>query len=610
LYEISTNSRSDVLGLAGFVNWLEQLETKEVTILRGQWGDPLQVRKPSHLILLGDYLELWDASDAAIEVSSRGLWNSLEKLTCEKIYVVGNHDFASTQTLGRFPQGASSIEILPNTYPEKMNEKAEWWKIGNANYLLLHGHQFDQSFRYSRRGWMLVSYFRDGAEAFRLWSRVLVIAAIVSSILSWFLPILLSLPLTLFLAGALPRIILAFARPVWNHFAPRYQPIKALKGFVEWWKSFISRSQVPSGQLCVVYGHTHLMDVFDSSEAEEATGTKLPEQLTLINIPSWVLDTREEYQEILRDVSLYIDSNGFHLLGWDWRKLQPFYIPTDVAKRLATGTKLDEQTAQSLATIGWPEKLLNKLKEPPRILVQNYPINRPVVSALDFIDSRLKSDETGSDYYEVAEQDHPEHMVYNQSQYLLSVAFKLLGKESLAQSIRRKHNPDEPDNDPNRKEHKAKDRFCVLEGDTREFYLAGQDDAENSDEIALLALYWLNIKDPILGNRVSRSKVDKLWKKLLPRYDPVKGILAMDKADRDVAQRQGFEELYPVYKVALFAILAKNMKDMQTLDSVREKLRMWQHSGGGWETDRTADSKPIGVANLETTALAILALAD
>jgi UDP-2,3-diacylglucosamine pyrophosphatase LpxH len=376
LYGIRTNSRSDVLGLAGFVNWLEQLETKEVTILRGQWGDPLQVRKPSHLILLGDYLELWDASDAAIELSSRGIWNSLENLTCEKIYVVGNHDFASTQTLGRFPQGTGSIEILPDTYPQRMNAKTEWLKIGNTNYLLLHGHQFDQSFRYSRRGWMLVSYLRDGAEAFRLWSWILVMAAIVSSILSWFSPLFWSLTLSLFLAGALPRIILAFARPFWNHFAPRYQPIKALKGFVEWWKGFIGGSQVPSGQLCVIYGHTHLMDVFDSSEAEEATGTKLPEQLTLINIPSWVLDTRGEYQKILRDVSLYIDSNGFHLLGWDWRKLQSFYVPIDVAKRIAAGIRIDEGTVQNLMGLGWPEKLLAKIRDPPKILAQNYPVAR------------------------------------------------------------------------------------------------------------------------------------------------------------------------------------------------------------------------------------------
>jgi len=108
-YGLRNDSQSDALGVAGFVNWLGKLESKSAKVIRGDWGDPLEIRKPSHLILLGDYLELWDASDAAVEVSGRGIWNTMEKLTCEKIYLVGNHDFSSSQITGRFPQGASSI---------------------------------------------------------------------------------------------------------------------------------------------------------------------------------------------------------------------------------------------------------------------------------------------------------------------------------------------------------------------------------------------------------------------------------------------------------------------------------------------------------------------
>jgi hypothetical protein len=413
---------------------------------------------------------------------------------------------------------------------------------------------------------------------------------------------LLTLAAALFLAGALPRVILTVARPLWNKsFATRYLPAKALKGFVEWWKSIARKSQIPTERLCVVYGHTHLIDIVNSSEVQQVAEEQLPEQLTLLNIPSWVADIREEYQKILRDVALYIDSSGFHLLGWDWRKHQPFYIPIDVARRIAAGTRIDERIVQSLMSIGWPEKLLAKITEPPKLLALNYPINRPNLSALNFIDS-LRVDEERSEYFEVAEEYHSEHRVYNQSQYLLSAMFKLLGKENLSQAIRRKHDPSEPDNDPTRQSHKAGDRFCVLEGNTEPFYLAGHTDAENNDEIALLALYWLDKKHPVL-EWWYRKKADRLWKKLLDRFIQEKGVLQMDTADRR-------KQLYPVYKVALFGILAKRMKQTQILATVKEKLKEWQHSGGGWETDRRLDLAADGVANIETTALVILALAD
>lgn len=75
----------------------------------------------------------------------------------------------------------------------------------------------------------------------------------------------------------------------------------------------------------------------------------------------------------------------------------------------------------------------------------------------------------------------------------------------------------------------------------------------------------------------------------------------MDKADLE-------RNLYPVYKVALFGILAKQMDDASIVREVQANLRKWQHQAGGWETDRTINLKADGVANIETTALSILAL--
>jgi hypothetical protein len=228
-----------------------------------------------------------------------------------------------------------------------------------------------------------------------------------------------------------------------------------------------------------------------------------------------------------------------------------------------------------------------------------------VEKAARFLDS-LRTDERRTDFYEVAEPEHSEHRVYSQSQYLLSILLKRLGSEEYSRNIRGKHLAGEVDNDPTRSGHTANDRFCVLEDDTKPFYLSNQKDAETNDEIALLALYWLNKKVPILGNSLYRRNADRLYEKLRARFDTVRGVLEMDRADRMRQPRP----LYPVYKIALLGILAKRMKDMATLNRVREVLRAWQHPSGGWVTDRTTELAPDGVANIETTALCTMALQD
>jgi len=607
-YLIKNNVQSDLLGLSDFLEWLKRLETSTESVIRGKWGDALEIRKPNLLILLGDYIELWDASDTAVELSSRSIWNTMEQLTCQKIHLMGNHDSAYSQTLGQFPHGASTIRILPDTYPMS-KDLTRWLKVGNANYLFIHGHQFDSTFRYLGNLWMIMSAIRDGAEAFRLWSGIIVASAFVTWGLSLQnliqLPIsssnLLAIALTLSVAGALPTMMVALARPIWNRFfETRYDPKKALKGFAEWWKNDVGQKEIPEGQLCVVYGHTHVMGLHDCSDIQETVKAEFPKELHLINIPAWVSDVRAEYREIIRDAALYVDSNGFHLLGWDWNKCKPFYIPPDVIGNISSVSHIDEQTARSLAEIGWPKKLLSKLRVPPIVLTLLEPIDTVILKAMSFVDS-LRVDDNRCEYREVAEQNHSEYRVYNQSQYLLSVVFKLLGRDDLAQAIRNKHDPNEGDNDPKREGRKAGDRFCVLEGDLEHFYLKNRVflDSEKNDEIALKALYCLQKKpDWMYGRNAKKS-----WEKLRSRYDSSKGVLRMDESDLE-------RNLYPVYKVALLGLLAKEMGDKEIVTRVREDLRKWQHSDGGWVTDRNINMDPDGVANLETTALAILALID
>jgi AbrB family looped-hinge helix DNA binding protein len=58
-YMIRNDNRCDLVGLSGFMRWLERLETETMqTVIRGSWGTPLEIRKPAQLILLGDYFAL------------------------------------------------------------------------------------------------------------------------------------------------------------------------------------------------------------------------------------------------------------------------------------------------------------------------------------------------------------------------------------------------------------------------------------------------------------------------------------------------------------------------------------------------------------------------
>jgi hypothetical protein len=160
---------------------------------------------------------------------------------------------------------------------------------------------------------------------------------------------------------------------MWNYFVgSRYKASKALKDFMSWWKNYAKNGRIPNGPLRVVYRHTHLIDIYDSNDFKEAD-VDLPSSLTLVNIPSWVMDVRSEYSRILRDVALYVDDDGFHFLGWDWEKQHPFYIPPDVARVVAAGVPISGQIVEDLKMIGWPEKLLSKLEQPARILSLKHP---------------------------------------------------------------------------------------------------------------------------------------------------------------------------------------------------------------------------------------------
>lgn len=151
-----------------FLNWVRCLEEKgKETLNLGIWGGnrkDMDLKPPEKIIFLGDILELWDASKNSIDVSTRSIIQSISVLNCEKIYVLGNHDYDLVEIVGKYPLGASSISIIDKEYDILKGDK---------RYLFLHGHQFDKYF--TLPSWKFMPHIRRAALVFGSYTWIFVI---------------------------------------------------------------------------------------------------------------------------------------------------------------------------------------------------------------------------------------------------------------------------------------------------------------------------------------------------------------------------------------------------------------------------------------------------
>ena len=374
-----------------FVNWLKELQSKSVIELPFLTEDPdnnklnkVTTKKllfPDKLILNGDIFELWDTSDQSIQFASYSILSSISKLKCQKYYTIGNHDFANAELAideeksdtafsNVYPWGLSDLNVLRDTYPAPKDDQVRTLQVGEDHYLIVHGHQFNKSFRLAP--WKIISTLRDGAETFRLYSWVLLglwIIWIVSiPFVSYLGPNIspsiqyaIGIPLTVL---AIPRLFASIARPIWNKlFGSRYNRNKAPKGFVEWWRIFTKKYKLQTSKIRVIYGHTHAIDIVEKPELASIAGEDIDNiEITLINHPAWVKDKQDIE---LREAFVYVDKYGFEFFGWNWGRdrLFPFHIPKSVVRKYALGEAIDNDTAEKLLELRWPKNLVEALKK-------------------------------------------------------------------------------------------------------------------------------------------------------------------------------------------------------------------------------------------------------
>ncbi len=354
---------------SGFLRWVRSLEERKVGPLRlGDWDvtrNEKALLPPEKIIMLGDILELWDASDRSIDICLRTFIPLFDRLECEKIYVLGNHDDILEEIASgneqHYPLGDSGLHIIKKTYP-KMDlpeegedgvENIRTLRVGNQEYLFIHGHQFDKHFADIGPAHRIIAYMREAAIAFGPITLLFVALFVVGVwlwLLGWSSPSPWMLVLLTLLAG--PYISIEFARPVYNAFKSiRYNRLDPAR-VSEWWSGFSKGKEHPLKNLNIVCGHTHLIDMLPIGSPS----------MRLLNVPSWVKDegSEKKRENVLRAAFLYIDEEGSAFMGWDWMKREPFFVPEEVITKRRGGAALTEGEKERLRAIGWPEKLLEE----------------------------------------------------------------------------------------------------------------------------------------------------------------------------------------------------------------------------------------------------------
>lgn len=346
----------DPCGFSDFLGWVKSLELKgTANVNSGIWGSTesktITIKPPEKMILLGDILELWDASKKSIEACTRSIIQSVSELTCEKIYVLGNHDHDLAEIADKYPLGLSSLSIKEGEYATAKGDK---------KFVFLHGHQFDKLF--TLPSWRILPYINSAATVFGsyAWIFVAFLAIDISLLISVGSKGIADLMMLLFLGAiSVPFLAVKFGRDVWNNLkSTKYKPQDAEYGLEKWWNGFSRKTD--SEEWTVVYGHTHVIGFWSKVVGND--------QLTMFNLPSWIRDLSQKngllLEMVFRNGFLYADDKSVEFFGWDSKKKAPFLIPKDIIQARLQNGDIERigsyDPEKELQEIGWPQELLEK----------------------------------------------------------------------------------------------------------------------------------------------------------------------------------------------------------------------------------------------------------
>lgn len=167
-----------------FLEWLASSYSGGTLSVQTQRGKRT-LAPPTTLILLGDMLELWiprEYERSSVLCDSSSIFSKLIDLSCKKVYVLGNHDADlcdhecekdshqdnSFQALIEWIcANDSHFEVVPRHYPNCPDDVLKQRvRLGDKDYLFIHGQQFDRDFKTSRGLVRFVPFMAALASAF------------------------------------------------------------------------------------------------------------------------------------------------------------------------------------------------------------------------------------------------------------------------------------------------------------------------------------------------------------------------------------------------------------------------------------------------------------
>lgn len=133
-----------------FLQYLVKMgKSKTPLIIKDITGKEKEIAYPEMIIFLGDILELWEPKNDQIGyvgAQSRSLLEKIIEISCEKVYVLGNHDKTlETFAAQTYALKNGDLDIFYRHFPE--DPESEYIAVGGRSYYFIHGHQFDKDIR-------------------------------------------------------------------------------------------------------------------------------------------------------------------------------------------------------------------------------------------------------------------------------------------------------------------------------------------------------------------------------------------------------------------------------------------------------------------------------
>ncbi|HFC49510.1 MAG TPA: hypothetical protein ENJ59_02125 [Thermofilum sp.] len=245
-----------------------------------------------YMVLNGDIIDFWRANLRNLVVDGYKFLERILKMKAAKLYVSGNHDYF---TLSMKIKGENPLYLVPHFVVLRIKENNREKKI-----IVIHGHQFDPTFSWSRGLWKIFTYTYSLSESlFSLpssvewWLSFLsavtgvvllysiakgIIFGSINRLFAFYGSLILLMPLVLLTLRKIQEMIWYVAIPSISIVTSKFRRKRGLvnnKYFARW----LQEVEKKIGKVdCVAFGHTHKPFI-----------TKLEETL-VVNSGSWLTE--------------------------------------------------------------------------------------------------------------------------------------------------------------------------------------------------------------------------------------------------------------------------------------------------------------------------------